>query len=41
MVREQLLAQASLAAALWLALKFDGSRTATPDAPLMYRLTGE
>lgn len=40
MVREQLLAQASLSAALWLALKFDGSRSATPDSSLMTRLTG-
>lgn len=35
------LAQESvLAAALWLAIKFEGSRSAMPSAPIMYHMTG-
>lgn len=40
LLREQLAAQSLLAAALWLAIKFEALRTSTPDAGLMYSLTG-
>jgi hypothetical protein len=41
LVRERALAGSLLAAALWLAVKFEATRTTTPDANLMSRISGE
>ncbi|EFN55324.1 hypothetical protein CHLNCDRAFT_52521 [Chlorella variabilis] len=40
LVRERLLAGALLAASLWIAIKFEATRTTTPDANLMSRISG-
>lgn len=39
-MRERLLAGALLAASLWIAIKFEATRTTTPDANLMSRISG-
>lgn len=41
LLRELLLAQSLLAAALWIAVKFEANRSATPDSHIMSRITGE
>lgn len=40
LLRELLLAQSLLAAALWIAVKFEANRSATPDSHIMSRITG-
>lgn len=41
LLRELLMAQSLLAAALWIAVKFEANRSATPDSHIMSRITGE
>lgn len=41
LLRELLMAQSLLAAALWVAVKFEANRSATPDSHIMSRITGE
>ncbi|PRW44375.1 hypothetical protein C2E21_6726 [Chlorella sorokiniana] len=40
LLRELLMAQSLLAAALWIAVKFEANRSATPDSHIMSRITG-
>ncbi|KAL4428297.1 hypothetical protein ABPG75_002386 [Micractinium tetrahymenae] len=40
LLRERFLAQALLVASLWIAVKFEATRTTTPDAKIMSRITG-
>ncbi|KAL4433093.1 hypothetical protein ABPG77_006520 [Micractinium sp. CCAP 211/92] len=40
LARERFVAQALLAASLWVALKWEATRSTTPDAAIMSRITG-
>lgn len=40
-MRERFLAQALLAASLWIAVKWEATRSTTPDGAIMSRITGE